>query len=101
MRQGGVTSAYLFCLYIDDILSEISAEPYGCWHGLTKVNIQAYADDIVVFCPSSTGLRVLLQKVEISLSKHALILNNAKTKCMVFSKQGFNRFTFNRECARV
>ena len=51
VRQGGVTSAYLFCIYIDDILTEISKLPSKCKLGISNLNIQAYADDIVVFCP--------------------------------------------------
>ena len=41
VRQGGVVSAYLFCLYIDDILCAIDKHPYGCWLGIRKLNIQA------------------------------------------------------------
>ena len=49
--QGGVTSAYLFGLYIDDILKSLNELPYGCWSGLKRINDQVYADDIVIFVP--------------------------------------------------
>ena len=47
VRQGGVLSAFLFSLYLDDILTEISAMPVGFRLGINKINVQAYADDII------------------------------------------------------
>jgi len=87
VRQGGVTSAFLFSLYIDDILLEISRLPYSCLLGINKMNIQAYADDMVVYCPSASGLRLLLQKLEILLCEHNLLLNTSKTKIVVFGRK--------------
>ena len=43
-----MTSAFLFSLYIDDILLEISLQPYSCFLSINKINIEAYADDIVL-----------------------------------------------------
>ena len=40
VRQGGVTSAYLFNVYIDDILSNISSMNVGCRLGIKRVNVQ-------------------------------------------------------------
>ena len=48
VRQGGITSAFLFNIYIDDILSSISNFKVGCFLGFKRVNIQTYADDIVL-----------------------------------------------------
>ena len=52
VRQGRVLSAYLFVLYFDEILKEISSMPCGCRLGLSKVNAQAYADDVVICRPT-------------------------------------------------
>ena len=48
LRQGGIFSAYLFVFYFDNILNEIASKPYGCRLGLAKVNVLAYADDVVL-----------------------------------------------------
>lgn len=90
VRQGGVSSAYLFCLYIDDILREISHEPFGCQLGLSRLNVQAYADDIVLFCPSLTGLRCLTNKISNLLDLHGLVVNVGKTKLMMFNSKRKN-----------
>ena len=51
-RQGGILSAYLFNTYIDSISSRFSGFSNGCILGINKVNIQAYADDIVLLSPT-------------------------------------------------
>ena len=48
VRQGGIISAYLFNLYIDDILTSISKTQVGCKLGLSLLRVRAYADDIIL-----------------------------------------------------
>ena len=60
VRQGGETSAILFNIYMDDILTEVDKVNVGCRLGITKVNIQAYADDMVLLSPTASGLQKLM-----------------------------------------
>ena len=60
VRQGGVLSAFLFCVYIDDILTSISQLDVGCKLGINVMNVQAYADDIVLMAPSASTLQKIL-----------------------------------------
>ena len=87
VRQGGILSAHLFSIYIDSILKEISNEPYGCYLGINRINIQAYADDMVIFCPSAGGLRHLLAKFSSLAYQHNLVINNSKTKVMIIDNK--------------
>ena len=80
-------SAHLFSIYIDEILKELLKEDYGCYLGLTKMNSQAYADDFVIFCPTSGGLRKLLEKFGILAKKLNLEINVGKTKVVIFHKK--------------
>jgi hypothetical protein len=47
VKQGGVLSPILFCLYIDGLLSELSKSGVGCFTGDNFVEALVYADDIV------------------------------------------------------
>ena len=85
-RQGGVLSAFLFSVYIDSILTEIGNFSFGCRLGFNKINIIAYADDIVLCSHSARGLQTLLDSINFSLSEHELIVNADKTAVMVFSR---------------
>ena len=60
--------------------------------GLIKLNNQAYADDIFIFCLSSTGLRFILKKLEFISLEFSLAVNKVKTKTMIFNKQVCNKF---------
>ena len=44
------------------------------------MNIQGYADDLVLFAPTVDGLKVLLERIEKLISKHELLINVAKTE---------------------
>ena len=88
VRQGGITSAYLFCIYIDHVLTGISRVNSACRIGISKMNVLGYADDIVVFAPTSTGLRELLENMEGLVSDLELAINVAKTKVVVFRPKG-------------
>ena len=56
VRQGGVLSGLLFSIYIDNLISKVSESALGCMLGISKSNVIAYADDIVIFAPSRPAL---------------------------------------------
>jgi hypothetical protein len=47
VKQGGVMSPILFCIYMDDLLLRLGSSGDGCYIGLNFVGALAYADDIV------------------------------------------------------
>lgn len=90
VRQGGVLSSLLFCFYIDGLLSKINNMKIGCRYGLAKMNIQAYADDIVVLSPSFSGLQQILDVVAAQVTSLGLTLNETKSITMIFRPRGDN-----------
>ena len=105
VRQGGVLSAFLFCIHVDDILKSLAELCVGCKLGINDMNIQAYADDMVLLSPSPCGLRKLLS-LAANLIEADLILNVRKTVVMVFrSKLAVSddnlRFYLNNELLNV
>lgn len=85
VRQGGILSPFLFKLYIDSIITEISEMDQGCRLGITRLNVLAYADDIVLIAKSREQLEKLFMKLCIELGNHGLTMNKMKTKCMTCS----------------
>ena len=61
MKQGGVLSAILYCIYVDNLLLELSRSGVGCYIGLDFVGALAYADDIVLVAPNPAAMRILLK----------------------------------------
>ena len=90
VRQGGVLSAFLFCVYIDDILTSISQLGVGCKLGINVMNVQAYADDIVLMAPSASGLQKILNRAGNLIAECDLVVNIKKTEVMVFKRKAAN-----------
>ena len=85
VRQGGILSPFLFKFYIDSIIEDISVMREGCNLGITKVNILAYADDIVLIAGSERDMELLYSKLCQLFSSNKLNINKNKTKCLIFN----------------
>ncbi|MEL6989899.1 MAG: reverse transcriptase family protein, partial [Bacteroidota bacterium] len=85
VRQGGVLSGLFFNLYINSLIVKINDCSYGCKLGIFKSNIIAYADDIVLLAPSSSGLQILINKAVEESKDIKLNFNNSKSKWMLFN----------------
>ena len=84
-RQGGVLSPRFFARYIRELLMKIAGSDVGCNVGGMMMNILAYADDIVLMAPSWRGLQFLLDMAYDHICEIDMIINTAKSVCMVFS----------------
>ena len=65
--------------------------PVGCRLGINKINVQAYADDIILFFPTAGGLQQLLDRIVILVEQNDLLINADKAKIMVFRPGGKHR----------
>ena len=88
VRQGGVLSPFLFKIYMNEILNDICNMDQGCIIGINRVNILAYADDIVLCAPSIESMNDIFTKFCCHISDVSLKINFDKTKCMML---GSNR----------
>ena len=88
VRQGGILSPFLFKLYIDHLLTQIANANIGCKLGILRINVIAYADDIVLLADSMDNISKLYKLLKDGLQKLQLNMNKTKSKCMVFQKSG-------------
>ena len=70
VRQGGVLSPLLFSVYIDDLMNALESHGMGCCIGQKFCGAAGYADDIILLCPTSSGLR---EMIDINYVKSMLI----------------------------
>ena len=57
VKQGGVLSPILFCVYFDGLLYKLMKAGYGCYIGCMFVGVLAFADDVVLLAPSAITIR--------------------------------------------
>ena len=99
VRQGGILSPYLFNVYLDDLSIALSACRTGCCVGNSLINHLMYADDLVIFSPSSIGLRALIMVCEEYAVSHEMLFNHKKRVILIcrskYMKNVYPVFTLN------
>ena len=76
VRQGSVLSPFLFAVYLDGLLSELSDSGVGCYWGHLFAGAVCYADDTVLLAPCPSASRTLLSICSGYASSHGLEFNH-------------------------
>ena len=87
VKQGGVLSPILFCVYVDDLLKGLKKNGVGCYVGSIYCGAFGYADDIILLSPSVNGLQNMLNYCSSYANKYDIKFNSNKSKAIVFCKQ--------------
>jgi hypothetical protein len=91
VKQGGILSPVLFCVYYDELLRRLKQSRMGCFIGHWFIGALAYADDIVLLAPSATAMRRLLTICDQFADDYNLSFNTNKSQCMFFPPVGVKR----------
>ena len=83
VRQGGILSPMLFNVYVDDLSGELNSKNVGVKYNGVIINHLMYADDLVLFAPSSAGLSKLLRICEKVGVTHNILYNSKKSAVMI------------------
>lgn len=92
LRQGGGLSPILFITYMDEIIKEANKTKKQVLVGYRnlqriKVDIGAFADDIVLIANTQEELNERLNKWDEILNKFGMTMNKEKTKVMTIGKE--------------
>ena len=101
VRQGGVLSPILFCVYIDELFTRIRKSGYGCHVGHITYAVFVYADDVKLLSPTIRGLQKLLEICETFAQEYNVTFNAEKTQCIRYGKYAYTRDTHSGLCWRV
>ena len=86
VKQGSVLSAYLFTLYMDNLVNALIDTRVGCMMGSRLVNTLVYADDVVLIAPSVGALKILLKECEAFTNTHHVNFNSNKKLSITFQQ---------------
>ena len=84
VKQGGVLSPLLFNIYLDVLLCNLRLSGYGCHVGNTFMGSLAYADDVILLCPTVYAMKKLLSICEEFSADYDILFNATKSKLLIF-----------------
>jgi hypothetical protein len=84
VRQGGILSPILFCVYIDGLISRLNEAKIGCFMGKDFVGVFVYADDVTVIAPTPSAMRMMLKICDSYAAEFDIKFNASKTKCLYY-----------------
>ena len=88
-RQGGLSSPFLFNIFYQDMITELSESIGGITINGVSYNVFCYADDILLTNTSTTGLQRLINVADLYIVSHGQKFNPMKTQCITFGKTHF------------
>ena len=90
VKQGGVLSATLFCVYMDELLFRLQSTRVGCHIGHIFYGAFSYADDLKLLSPSITGLQKMIYVCEEFSKEFSVTFNAKKTVAICYGCDGID-----------
>jgi len=84
VKQGGVLSPLLFCVYVAELLCRLQSHGVGCHIGDTFVGAFGYADDLTLLAPSIIAAKSMLSVCEAFSQEYDVLFNASKSAHMLF-----------------
>jgi len=87
VRQGGIVSPVLYCVYLDGLLQRLRNSGVGCYIGNVFVGALAYADDVALLAPTASAMRKLLRICENYGTEYSVVFNASKSVWLYFARR--------------
>ena len=87
LKQGDPLSTILFNLALQKVIQSVQKVPSGIKIGKEKLNILAYADDIVLIGKNEIEIRQLFVEMENIVRKFGLQINQENTKHVIVERK--------------
>ena len=89
VKQGGVISPLLFCVYMDGLITELISSNVGCFMGRVYAGVFMFADDLKLLAPSVHALNIMLN-ICINYAARFDVLFNDKSQLIIFKSRNVN-----------
>ena len=76
IKQGGVMSPILFCIYMDELLERLKKCNVGCFIGDTFLGAFSYVDDLTLVAPCISAAQKMLLVCEEYANEYNVLFNN-------------------------
>ena len=82
VRQGSILSPLLFGVFINKLITDMSASGIGCHIKFIPLNVFLFADDLLIVAPSILSLQLLVDKCILILANMDMKVNALKSCCL-------------------
>jgi len=82
VRQGSILAPYLFAIYVDDLLKELSRSKLGCTIKNLSVCAIMYADDLVLLSTCLLDLQKMIELCLVQFDNLDMLINETKSCCI-------------------
>ena len=100
-RQGGISSPFIFNLLYQDLVKLLSGKNCGITINGVTYNLCCYADDLLLYSLSVSGLQTLSDDAHAYITNHGLIFNPSKTKRVTFGPSPYKYRSWYMEGVRL
>ena len=84
IKQGGVLSPVLFCVYMDELISRLVRLNVGCHLGHKYTGVLTYADDVTLLAPTYEATMEMLKVCEECAREYDILFNSSKSQVILF-----------------
>ena len=78
VKQGGILSPILFCVYMDELISRLKQSGVGCFFGYIYLGSLGYADDPCLLAPTRSAIQIMLGICEKFGKEYDVMFNSQK-----------------------
>jgi hypothetical protein len=87
VKQGGVISPILFCIYMDNLLNELANSGYGCYIGCVFAGAFGFTDDLKLLTPSVWAVHQMAHICENYAQRYDVTFNAKKSQVIIYKAQ--------------
>ena len=84
VKQGGVISPILFCVYVDGLLNLLKSSGVGCFMGNVYAGAFGYADDLKLLTPSVCAFKILTDVCIKYAEQYDISFNGKKSLLIIY-----------------
>ena len=87
-RHGSVLSPTIWTIYVEELISELRQNGFGCTMAGVFVGVVVFADDVALIAPNRTAMSKMLKICEAFANKNNVVFSTdpnpalSKTKCL-------------------
>jgi len=87
VKQGGILSPILFCIYMNELLYKLKVSNVGCYIGNVFLGGLGYADDVCLLSINRGSMSIMLNSCDYFSKEYDVVLNSSNTHLIIYDER--------------